>query len=207
MQSFHSFRSPSSILTFTKPSATYWVSCQNISHLSLSLQSFYRFPHTLQFTHLHRAITSLLSECSLHQPFIFLCPCISSMGFTLQCTHLHRAIWVNSLYQPPVCPAKTLEPFTGLSFPFGLLFLNSFEIQLKGLFIWIFLLIGSQGLSELEKTSLLLSQSMVQWNSAQFSSSLESLSRGTESFLDSAGQDKNLVEVSKLCTKFVDLLV
>jgi hypothetical protein len=36
---------------------------------------------------------------------------------------------------------------------------------------------------------------MVQWNSAQFSSSLESLSRGTQSFLDSADQDKNLIEV------------
>ena len=58
--------------------------------------------------------------------------------------------------------------------------------------------IGSEGLSELEKTSLLLSQSLVQWNSAQFSSSLESLSRGTQSFLDSADQDKNLIEVSKL---------
>jgi hypothetical protein len=56
--------------------------------------------------------------------------------------------------------------------------------------------IGSEGLSELEKTSLLLSQSLVQWNSAQFSSSLESLSRGTQSFLDSAGHDKNLIEVS-----------
>jgi hypothetical protein len=39
---------------------------------------------------------------------------------------------------------------------------------------------------------------MVQWNSAQFSSSLESLSRGTESFLVSAGQDKSLIEVKKL---------
>jgi hypothetical protein len=39
---------------------------------------------------------------------------------------------------------------------------------------------------------------MVQWNSAQFSSSLESLSRGTKSFLASADQDKNLIEVSEL---------
>jgi hypothetical protein len=39
---------------------------------------------------------------------------------------------------------------------------------------------------------------MVLWNSAQFSSSLESLYRGTQSFLDSAGQDKNLIEVRKL---------
>jgi hypothetical protein len=53
-------------------------------------------------------------------------------------------------------------------------------------------------LSELEKTSLLLSQSLVQWNSAQFSSSLESLSRGTQSFLDSDDQDKNLIKVRKL---------
>jgi hypothetical protein len=60
------------------------------------------------------------------------------------------------------------------------------------------MLTGSEGLSKLEKASLLLSQSMVQWNSAQFSSSLESLSRGTQSFLDSAGQDKSLIEVKKL---------
>jgi hypothetical protein len=60
------------------------------------------------------------------------------------------------------------------------------------------MLTGSEGLSELEKASLLLSQSMVQWNSAQFSSSLESLSRGTQSFLDSVDQDKNLEEVRKL---------
>jgi hypothetical protein len=60
------------------------------------------------------------------------------------------------------------------------------------------MLTGSEGLREPEKASLLLSQSLVQWNSAQFSSSLESLSRGTQSFLDSADQDKNLIEVRKL---------
>ena len=49
---------------------------------------------------------------------------------------------------------------------------------------------------EEEEGSLLLSQSLLQWNSAQFSSSLETLARGTTAFLDSASQTSASAEVN-----------
>ena len=49
---------------------------------------------------------------------------------------------------------------------------------------------------EEEEGSLLLSQSLLQWNSAQFSSSLETLARGTTAFLDFASQTSASAEVN-----------
>jgi hypothetical protein len=58
-------------------------------------------------------------------------------------------------------------------------------------------LVGA-GLKREEEASLLLSQSLLRWNSAQFSSSLDSLSQGTAAFLDSAGRSSASSEVKLL---------
>ncbi len=57
-------------------------------------------------------------------------------------------------------------------------------------------MLAGAGLKREEEASLLLSQSLLYWNSAQFSSSLDSLSQGTAAFLDSASRSSASSEVT-----------
>jgi hypothetical protein len=63
-----------------------------------------------------------------------------------------------------------------------------------------------KGVTIEEKGSLLLSQSLLQWNSAQFSASLETLTTATTLFLDSAAQapDSSEVRVGQFSSSLKD---
>ncbi len=74
---FLGFRSPFSILTFTKQSPTYWVSCQNISHLPLSLQSFHSLPPP----------SSILTSTEPSPTYWVSCQNISHLHLSLQSFH------------------------------------------------------------------------------------------------------------------------